>query len=64
MALYIEYKNVLSTIEDLNEMLEEKDPEIVEMAEMELEEGSKKQTFKININFIIDNPIKHTIFYS
>jgi len=38
VALYIEYKNVLSTIEDLNEMLEEKDPEIVEMAEMELEE--------------------------
>lgn len=38
VKLYMEYKNTLQSIEDLNEMMQEDDPEIVEMATMELEE--------------------------
>jgi len=41
---YREYKNVLDTIEDAKTMLEEEsDPELVEMAQMELEEGKEKK---------------------
>ena len=40
--LYAEYKEVLSTIGDLKEMLEDEDKDIVEMAQMELEEIKHK----------------------
>ena len=36
--VYTEYKNIASSIEDLKEMAKDSDPEISEMAEMELEE--------------------------
>ena len=42
VQLYKEYKEVLQTISDLEEMLQEDDPEIVEMANMELEEVKPK----------------------
>jgi peptide chain release factor 1 len=38
VTLYKEYKETLQTIEDLKEMAHEDDPEIVEMAKLELEE--------------------------
>ncbi len=38
VALYKEYRDVLHSIEDLKEMSHEDDPEIVEMAKMELDE--------------------------
>lgn len=42
VELYDEYVSVLDTIEDLKEMAKEDDPEIVEMAKMELEETNHK----------------------
>ena len=38
VELYTEYKEVLSTIDDLKEMLHDEDKEIIEMAHMELDE--------------------------
>ena len=38
VSLYKEYKDVLHSIEDLKEMAHEDDPEIVEMAKMELDD--------------------------
>ncbi len=42
VSLYAEYKQVLETISDLKEMLLEDDKEIVEMAQMELDEVKPK----------------------
>ena len=41
--LYKEYKALLDGIEEAKELLNENDPEIKEMAKMELEELEKKQ---------------------
>lgn len=41
--LYQEYKTILSGIEEAKELLNEKDPEIKEMAELELSELEEKK---------------------